>query len=181
MAKVVPVTYEPTEPPTKFLDWHWWITDELHRIKQAMAANPVVQSVSGTGTIGIDDVPTTVRLGIGDVPLIDVPDGSWNSTLGEYTAPLGGLYSITAQAFLAAFGAGNKNYFGKLELFINDQSRAVAFQGGGDDVPLTVSLIETFLILAADVIHLELTTEHEQFTGSTDYNFGLSIIRLASA
>ena len=180
MAKALPQTYEPTNPPTEFKDWHRWIDDELNRIRNAIAANPVIMAVTGGDTIPIDTVPSTVTLGIGDSPSVDVPEGSWDPITGFYTVSLAGLYTVTVQAFIAAFGPGNKTYQANLEVFVNDVSRSVQISGGADDVPLALNLNATLVLLSEDVLRVDLTTLHEQFTGSSDYVYSMSIHRQAS-
>ena len=117
--KALPQVYEPTTPPVAFQDWHRWIDDELNRIRNSLQANPVIMTVGGNGTIGIDILPTTIRLGIGDSPVIDAPSGSWDPALAEYSVSLGGLYEIQCQTFISAFGPGNKSYQATLEVFVN--------------------------------------------------------------
>ena len=180
MPKQLPQTYEPTNPPNRFEDWHRWIDDELNRIRGALASNPVVMTVPGTGTIGIDTTPTTITLGIGDDPVLDVPQGSWNSITGEWTCSLGGLYTIAAQCFIAAFGPGNKTYQGTLEVFVNDISRSIQISGGADDVPLALNLNASLALIGKDIVRVELTTLHDQFTGTSGYQYQLSYLRNAS-
>lgn len=180
MAKDVPVPYEPTNPPNEFRDWHRWIDEELHRIQFALAANPIIMAVEGGGTIGIDTTPTTVRLGLGDDPEIDVPSGSWDPILAEYSASLGGLYDVGVQAFIQAFGPGNKSYQATLEVFVNGLTRGVQIQGGADDVPLALNFNKPLVLLSQDVVYVEMTTVHEQFTGSSDYVYSMNFIRQAS-
>ena len=180
MAKQLPQTYEPTVPPIEFEGWHRWIDDELHRIQFALASNPVVMTVSGSGTIGIDTTPTTITLGIGDSPLLDVPEGSWDPATGEWSCSLAGLYSIQCQAFIDAFGPGNKTYQATLEVFVNDISRSIQISGGADDVPLALNLNASLLLLSEDLVRIEMTTLHEQFTGTSDYVYSLSYIRQAT-
>ena len=181
MPKVVPVTYEPTNPPIEFDGWHRWIDDELHRIQDALRANPVIMAVEGGGTIGIDTTPTTIRLGIGDTANIDVPSGSWDPILGEYSIALAGIYQVSCQAFIEAFGPGNKTYTATLELFVNGLSRSIQISGGADDVPLALNLNTTELLLNADVLYVELTTLHDQFTGVSDYVYTMNFLRVASS
>ena len=176
----LPEPYEPTNPPIKFEDWPRWIDDELHRIRDALQANPVIMAVEGGDVIIIDTVPTTVRLGIGDVTQIDIPQGSWDPALAEYSVSLGGIYSINVQAFISAFGPGNKAYQATLELFVNGQSRSSVVDGGSDDVPLALNLNTMELLLNSDVIYVELTTLHEQFTGVSDYVYAMNLLRTAS-
>lgn len=180
MAKVLPQTYEPTVPPIEFVGWHRWIDDELHRIQFALASNPVLMTVSGSDTIGIDTVPTTVTLGIGDSPLLDVPEGSWDPATGEWSVSLAGLYSVTVQAFIAAFGPGNKTYQATIEVFVNDISRAIQITGGADDVPLALNLNASLLLLSEDLVRVDMTTLHEQFTGSSNYQYSISYLRQAT-
>lgn len=180
MAVELPQPYEPTNPPVSFEDWPRWIDDELHRIRDALIANPVIMAVEGGGTIGIAVTPTTVRLGIGDSPAIDFPQGSWDPTLGEYLVSLGGIYAIGVQAFIEAFGPGNKSYQATLEVFVNSVSRAVQISGGADDVPLALNLSTTLALLSEDVIYVEMTTIHEQFTGTSDYVYSMNFLREAS-
>jgi hypothetical protein len=154
--------------------------EELNRIRDALLANPVIVAIEGSGTIGIDTTPTTVRLGIGDTPEIDVPGGAWDSTLGDWTVSLSGIYTFAVQAFIAAFGPGNKSYQATLEVFVNSISRGVQITGGADDVPLALNLSKSTGLIAGDVVYVELTTLHEQFTGSSDYSYSMSAIRAAS-
>ena len=79
MAKALPQSYEPTNPPIEFEDWHRWIDDELHRISFALQSNPVVVALDGNGVIDIDVIPNTEVLGIGDTPAIDFPGGAASS------------------------------------------------------------------------------------------------------
>lgn len=180
MPKALPQVYEPTTPPLDFEDWHRWIDDELNRIRNSLQANPVIMTVTGTGTIDIDTVPTTIRLGIGDSPVLDAPSGSWDPLLGVYTTSLGGLYEIACQCFIAAFGPGNKSYQATLEVFVNGITRGVQITGGADDVPLALNFSNKVGLLGLDEVYIELTTLHEQFTGSSTYFYNLSILRQAT-
>lgn len=179
MPKALPQTYEPTTPPIRFEDWPRWIDAELHRVQQAITSQPVVMTVSGSGTIDIDTVPSIVILGIGDDAILDVPEGSWDPVTGNWICSLGGLYGITLQCFIAAFGPGNKSYFATLEIFVNDVTRAVQLVGGADDVPLGLSLSTSLALVGKDIVRVELTTVHEQFTGSSTYNYSMSFLRNA--
>jgi len=180
MAKSLPQTYEPTNPPNRFEDWHRWMDDELNRIRIALVSNPVVMTVNGTGSIGIAVTPTTITLGIGDAPELDVPEGSWDTATGEWVCSLGGLYSLTVQCFIAAFGPGNKTYQATLEVFVNNISRSVQISGGADDVPLALNLNASLALLSEDIVRIDLTTIHEQFTGTSNYTYQITIIRAAT-
>ena len=181
MTKPLSVAYEPTSPPIEFQDWHRWIDDELHRIRNDLQAPPIALAIEGSGTIGVDDVPTTITLAIGDLPVFDVPGGSWNTLTGEYTVTLSGLYSATVQAFVDAFGTGNKNYQCSLQVFVNENPRSLQTAGGADDVPLAISITAPLILFAGDILRVELTTLHEQFTGSTGYSYSMSILREGSS
>lgn len=180
MARVNPENYIPTVPPIEFPGWHRWIDGELQRISKALQADPVIFAIDNSGlTIGIDTTPTTVILGINDTPIIDFPGGAWDPVTGEYTVAQSGLYSSTAQCFIAAFGPGNKTYQANIEVFVNNVLRAVQITGGADDVPLSVNISATLILEVEDVVRMELTTLHEQFTGSSTYAYNIGYQRQA--
>ena len=184
MAKVVQQRYYHTNPPDDMKDWPRWLDDELRRIEESLKADPVILAVDDADTIDIDIIPNTVILGINDNPTIDIPSGSWDPVTGIWTCPLDGIYDFTAQVFIEAFGAGNKDYFASIEvneLTPTPQLLAVSFDGGGDDVPLGIALAKPILILAETTIQWSLTAEHEQFTGTVNYTATFSCLRSASA
>lgn len=184
IGKVVQQPYNPTNPPDEFQDWPRWLMEELFRIAGALRSDPVVMAVDDTDTITIGTLPTTVILGIGDASVIDIPSGAWDPVTGIWTCPLDGIYQVTAQVYIPAFGSGNKTYFGSIEvneLAPNPKRIAVSFDGGADDVPLGITLAEPNLILAGTTIQATLTAEHEQFTGTVNYIAAFSYLRQASA
>ena len=177
MARSLPVDYAPSTPPQRFEDWPRWIDDELNRIAVAFRANNVVMAIHGSGTIPIEITLQTVTLGIGDTPSIDYPGGAWNTLTGEWTCPLSGLYSINASAFLDAFGAGNKSYYAKLDVYKNNILIETQIDGGADDVPLGVSMATPHIFLVGDVLRADLSAQHDQFTGDTTYQYDLNYLR----
>ena len=184
MTKIVQQPYYHTNPPEKMEDWSRWLDDELQRIQEALKADPVILSVNDADTMPIGVTPTTRILGLGDTPIIDVPGGSWDPVTAIWTNPLGAIYNVAAQVFIAAFGPGNKSYSASIEvneLAPTPQLLTVSFDGGSDDVPLGISLNQPLLILAGTTLQFSLTTVHEQFTGTIDFTATMSILRQASA
>ncbi len=182
MARDNPEVYHPTSPPIEFPDWHRWIDGELSRIALSLAANPIIMTVANGGLpIGIDTTPTTVIIGINDAALFDFPGGAWDPATAEYTVGQGGLYTVQCQVFLDAFGPGNKSYHATLEVFVNNITRAVQLTGGADDVPLAVNLNNMLILEVEDLVRVELTVVHEQFTGATTYSYSLSYLRQAGS
>jgi hypothetical protein len=181
--KELPQEYAPTSPPVNFPDWHRWIDDELQRIRAALIADPVIIAVQGSGTIPIDTVVNTVTLGIGDTPAIDVPEGAWDPLTGIWTCALGGIYTITVNATIDAFGPGNKTYYAQLDVVEVAPSPGVRLtnsDGGADDVPLGVSIAAPIALATGTQLRFDLSTLHTQFTGSSSYNYSLSLIRSAA-
>ena len=184
MPKIVQQPYYHTNPPDNMEDWPRWLDDELRRIEEALKADPVILAVSDSGSMGIDILPTTQILGLTDTPLLDIPSGSWDPITAVWTCPLDGIYSVSAQVFIDPFGPGNKAYFASIEcneLLPTPQLLAVSFDGGDDDVPLGIALSLPLLILAGTDIQMSLIVQHEQFTGTIDYNATFSYLRSASA
>ena len=181
MARTLPEEYKPTTPPIEFPNWHRWIDEELNRIALALTASPTIFSIENSGLpIGIDTVPTTVVIGIDDTPQIDFPGGAWDSVTGEYTVAQSGIYSIDCRVFIESFGPGNKTYIATLEIFRNNILLALAATGGADDVPLAAGINRSEILEVGDVMRVDLTTLHEQFTGATTYGYSLSYLRNAS-
>jgi len=180
MAKRPVEPYKPTIPPLQFEEWPRWIDGELHRIEQSLASNPVVMAINGSGVIAIDNTLTTITLAIGDAASIDSPEGNWNPATGEWTVALDGLYAINCNVAIAAFGSGNKTYFGTLELFRDNVAVAPSqIDGGADDVPLGISLAFPIILRAGEVLRMELATLHEQFSGNSAYDYSFSYLRSA--
>ena len=87
---------------------------------------------------------------------------------------------VTVGATLDAFGPGNKSYQAKIEIFVNDISRGEFWTGGADDVALALSANKPILLLGLDILRFELSTLHDQFTGTTGYTYDISILRTTS-
>ena len=176
MAKRNAEPYRPSNPPVKFTDWPRWIVDELYQLARAVTVDPVMMGINGSGSIDIGPVINIDVIGVGDVPTIDNPGGSWDSAAGEWTCSKTGVYSASISASISAFGAGNKSYYVRLQIFVNDVMVAESLDGGADDVPLGVTLAGPLELMIGDVLRAELAVEHEQFTGTEAYNYRLSYI-----
>ncbi len=178
MTKLVIEAYYPTVPPTEFRDWPRWMTEELQRIDLALNKDPILVALIGTGTIGIDSVPTSLILGIGDTPKFEYPDGTWNTVTGEWEVSGAGIYLLNANAVVDAFGSGNKNYTATLTCEVNGVERLKTQDSSQDDFPLGMALASPLLLETGDLCTVVLTTEHEQFSGSTTYNYQASYLRI---
>ncbi len=181
MAKRPAEPYKPSIPPLQFEEWPRWIDGELHRIEQALVSNPMGMAVNGSGSMPIGTSLQTITLGLGDNPIIELPEGYWNPVTAEWTCPLDGMYTITCSASIDAFGSGNKTYYGQLEMFQDDVAVVPKqVDGGADDVPLGMSLSYPRIILAGTRLRMEMGTLPEQFSGTSPYDYSLSYVRTAS-
>lgn len=179
MGKFLPVKYSPTTPPIEFKDWHRWIDDELRRIENAIRSQNTLFAVEGDSIIDIAPIINTVVMGIGDAPSVDFPGGNWNSATGEWTCPETAIYNINASAVIEPFGTGNKTYFARIDLLVNDINEGSVTDGGLDDIELGVAATKPLAMSKGDVLKLTLSVLHEQFTGTSIYSYSYSVIKVA--
>lgn len=182
MAKILPSDYRPSNPPIKFASWHRWIVEELNRIARRLIDNPVILALGQTGApVDISPVLNSIVLGIGSIPSPEFPEGSYDPLTGVWTCPLNGIYSMTSTVAVDPFGTGNKAWEAVIVIYRNGVR---AFEAGGsgiDDVRLFINMGVPLIFTAGDTIRLELETIHDQFTGSTTYDYRMGLTRLSAA
>lgn len=182
MAKILPYDYRPSNPPTKFAQWHRWITEELHRIAARLVANPVLVAVTVQDQpIDISPVLSGIVLGIGVDPIIDEPGGSYDPLTGEWTCPLDGIYTVSASVAVDPFGTGNKAWEAYIRVLVDGVLRFEQGGSGVDDVSLFINFNIPMLLNAPDKVTFELWTIHDQFTGVTEYDYRNGITRVGVA
>lgn len=180
MAIRPPLTYSPSVPPEKFEDWARWIDDELYQISLTFLTDISMLALSSDGVILVEDVPNPVVLGIGFDPIIDRPSGGWDKVTGEFIVTEAGFYLVSGNVSINPFGTGNKNYGAQLEIFVNGVSEFFQANGGADDVPLGMSMSHSVSLRREDIVTMELSVIHEQFTGSSNYKSSFTYSYLAA-
>lgn len=190
MTRSLPIEYRPGLPPAALnpdqVDLIRWVQQELYRVSESLIAQPVaLTATDGPITIPIGDLPAIWSLLFPNVitPVWDVPGGSWNNpTTGLYTIPQFGLYQVGAEAEIAAFGAGNKTYYGAIRMtvtYANGDPDLVLTQtdGGADDVALGINFNIALPFSQGDILTFEISAVHTQFAGTVDYNAIITILR----
>jgi hypothetical protein len=180
MAKQPSEKYYPGNIPDTLPALVQFLFDELWRISRALNEFPVALNVSEIEIgVPVTTTPTEFRLFEGETPILDIPGGSWDIALGEWTAPVTGLYQINVNTVTTGPGAGNKIWGVVVRLYVNDIQRWENTDVGDDAFKLSCALSVSGRLLREDVVRLTITLEHEQFVGSTDVESHLSLINVA--
>ena len=159
--------YVPADIPDTLPGLVQFLYDELPRISQALNEFPVGLNVAQSEpAVPIGTVEVQFRLFEGATPSFDIPGGGWDSVLGEWTAPVSGLYQINANVIIGAFGSGQFDYGATLRLFINDVESFLNSDAGQDDFDLSCGMpISTFL-QRESVLRFTIGLQHQQQSGT---------------
>jgi hypothetical protein len=182
MTRSLKEPYYPNPVPTDPARLQQYLFDEFNKIKDALVPQPVALAIEETDTYVVGTLPNWVQAFVGGTPAWDVPGGSFDSVTGFWTCPQQGLYSADIQLKVEPFGSGNKQYYAGVRLY-KDSGGVVEYRettdGGDDAVPLGVTLSGLLPLLQGDILGVEFTIVHDQFTGVADYNIGWQMLRVS--
>ena len=170
MAKRNPDRYVPGNLPNTTEGLIQFLYDELPRISAALLALPAGISVRELAAVPISPVEQETRLFEGETPEFDLPGGGWDITLGEWTVPATGLYQLNGNIIVEPFGAGNKDWTVVLVLYRNDVEVFRNSAVGNDAFSLSCSMALSGRLQREDVMRMTVITQHEQFTGVSNYS-----------
>lgn len=162
--------YYPGPVPTDPVALAEYLEQELYQISQALYPDPTHLSVRASGDVEIGPVENWQNPMIGAAPSVSNPGMSWDSAAGAWTVAESGLYVDMLSAQVSAFSGGNRNYYVGLRLVVDGVPLDTRFAGGNDDVPLQVVLSNQGVLESGQVVTVESTPIHDQFSGTV---FGL--------
>ena len=187
MSKPVQAPYTPLLPPQTEgnEDLTRYLYEELTRIKEALAADPVALTVSETSVITVTTVINWQRIFILALVNWDYPGGTWDNIAAEWTCPQVGLYSFTVDLRVEPYGAGNKNYYAGIRLNIvradgSGTDTLESIDSGDDNFMLGVTLPAQLVIFSGDVVYVTATVVHDQFIGDATINSSMQIHRISA-
>jgi hypothetical protein len=143
-----------------------FLFDELPRISSALNKFPALLVVKQDDLIvPIGLLPQQFPLFVDEPAVQELPSGYWSPSIATWQVPAGGMYQFSLTTSVEAFGAGNKDYFILLGIYLNNNLIWESVSSGADNVPLGASLSLGAILTAGDLITAKITTQHEQFTG----------------
>ena len=166
MARRPQPPYWPGPVPDDTTSLPAYIEYELNRIREQLSADPVSFAISEEGVpVTIPTVLVWNQAFVGVAPTWDIPGGQIVG--GVWTVLQSGLYMLSFSLTIAPSGSGNKTYFAGIQIELNGTSNQEAFDGGSDDVPLTVSRSVPVYLNAGDEVRMYFGAQHEQAEGAT--------------
>ncbi len=176
MAKRPAEKYYPGNIPDTLPALIQFLYDEFWRISEAISAFPVgLNVIELEPSVPVDTTPVEFRLFEGEAFILDLPGGGWDQVLGEWTAPVSGLYQINMNSIIEPFGSGNKDYAAKLRLYIDNVERWANSAVGDDAFSLSCSLAVSGYIARESIVRATIELVHEQFTGTSQVNSFIGI------
>ena len=185
MTRSLPIDYWPAPGPTDIQEIPRYLEQELYRIAESLIAQPVALTVTETSVVTVTTTPNWQRLFVGQPASWDVPGGSWDAVLGEWTCPQGGLYFTIADLRVEPYGAGNKQYYAGIRQVIEPADGGApvvvqAIDSGQDDFELGVTLPLQLPIAFGDRVYYEATVVHDQFVGDATINSSVQLFRVSA-